>query len=71
MTKSLTVAEIKPYINAADLEKINKQNKKEQRLKMMKFASLLGLAGVAVGVPMSHNTIQPTQLAQTKELSDA
>lgn len=33
---------------------------------MIKLASLLGLAGVAIGVPLSHNTIQPIQLAQIK-----
>ena len=34
----------------------------------MKFASLLGLAGAAIGVPLSHSTTQPIQLAQIKAL---
>ena len=35
---------------------------------MIKLASLIGLAGVAIGVPLSHDTTQPIQLAQIKAL---
>ena len=38
---------------------INKTKKKHKKLKMMKLAFLFGLAGVALGIPLSHNTFQP------------
>ena len=68
MTKNLIAAQIKRYKRDDDFNKINKQNlKKHKKLKMMKLTLILGLTGVAIGVPLSHSTIQPTQLAQTKQ----